>query len=317
MKKFLSVFAFMLTLTVAANAQNTQEMQASAFEMPDIRIDEAQGAPRWFLGGIGGINLSQVSLSNWAAGGESSVAFDLMFNYRADYTKRRHLWQNRLELAYGMNVTDSRGARKSNDRIYLSSLYGYKLSRTWYASALMLFSSQFANGYDYSTNPKTYMSRFMAPGYLALGLGFTWKPKSWFTANFSPATWRGTFVFDDALFKDQAGNMVYTVYGVEPGKHLFNEFGANIRLEVNYDIWKNVHLYSRLDLFSNYLHKPQNIDVRWYTMLTARVNEWLSASLSVNVVYDDNIKFMRPDGTPGGSKIQVKEVLGIGLQAAF
>ena len=104
----------------------------------------------WTGKGVAGLNLSQVSLSNWAAGGDGSVAFDVLLNYDLVYRRERHLWQNRLELAYGLNNTSSNGMRKTNDKIYLSSVYGYRIARAWYASALLNFNTQFANGYDYN-----------------------------------------------------------------------------------------------------------------------------------------------------------------------
>ncbi len=316
MKKLVLTFS-MLAFALGAGAQNVTT-GASQFETPALdfsKIDEQP--PKWTRGGVGGITLSQVSLSHWAAGGEGSLAFDAMFNYDALYTNRRHMWQNRLELAYGLSNTSSRGTRKSNDKIYLYSMYGYRLTKEWYLSALGTFNTQFAKGYNYNVTPKKYMSRFMAPGYLGLGVGFTWKPNTWFNAYFSPASWRGTFVYDDRLFEDANGNMVNKAYGVKPGKHLYNEFGANVRFEVNRDIMTGVHLYSRLDLYSNYLHKPQNVDVRWYVLVTAKVNKWISANVSLNMLYDDDVKFPRADGTLGGSKLQIKEVLGIGLQTTF
>ena len=42
----------------------------------------------WRRGGNIGINLNQVSLSNWAAGGENAVGFNMQFNYFANYKKR-------------------------------------------------------------------------------------------------------------------------------------------------------------------------------------------------------------------------------------
>ena len=51
----------------------------------------------WTYGGNGGLNLSQVSLSNWASGGENAVGFDVLLNYSADYKKNKHLWQNRIK----------------------------------------------------------------------------------------------------------------------------------------------------------------------------------------------------------------------------
>jgi hypothetical protein len=317
MKKILlSLTAIATSLTVFAQSV---PIDGSQFDSREISFDRIDGqSPHWLREGVAGVTLSQVSLSNWAAGGEGSMAFDAMLNYDAVYNRRRHLWQNRLELAYGMSVTDSRGTRKTNDKIFLNSMYGYRLARNWYASVMGVFSTQFAKGYSYATNPKTYMSRFMAPGYLGLGVGVTWRPNSWFSAYFSPATWRGTFVFDKKLFQNALGQEVYSPYGVLPGHKLYNEFGANLRLELNRDFWnESLHVYSRLDLFSNYLHKPQNIDVRWFVQVVARINKWLSANVSLNMLYDDHIKFMRPDGTLGGSKLQIKEVLGIGFQTAF
>ncbi len=279
-------------------------------------VDAQSHDSLWTRQGVAAATLSQVSLSNWSAGGEGSVAYNLMFNYDADYKNGKHLWDNRLELAYGMIWSQSKGSQKNNDRIFLTSMYGYEIGHNWYFSALGTFQTQFANGFDYSLNPKHKISRFMAPGYLSVGLGFTWKPRDWFSATFSPLTWRGTFVLDDDLFWDANGAPI-SAFGVKHGKHFLNELGANIRLEVKHDITHNINLYSRLDLFSNYLHKPQNIDVQWDIVLSASLTRWLSANLTLNMVYDDDVKFPRKDGSMGGSRFQIREIFGLGLQTSF
>lgn len=263
----------------------------------------------WRTEGVFSVNMSQVSFSNWSAGGDGSVAFDLGFNYSADYARDKTLLQERIELAYGLNNTSSKGTRKTNDKIFLSSLYGHKIAPKWYLSILMTFNTQFAKGYDYDTDPKTKLSSFMAPAYFSLGAGFTWTPKSWFSATFSPATWRETFVRDSEL--SAAGN-----FGVDPGKHHLTSFGANVRGEVTYEFLPNMTVYSRLDLFSDYLHKPQNVDVNWNTQITMKINKWFAANLNFTMVYDDDIKIAQSDGT-SGPRLQIKEVLGIGIQARF
>lgn len=263
----------------------------------------------WTRSGLTAINLSQISLSNWAAGGEGTVGFDLLFNYKADYKKERHLWQNRLELGYGLNKTDGQGTRKTNDKIYLSSTYGYELVKNLYLSGLLNFNSQLAKGYDYKINPDIFISRFMAPGYLMTGAGLTWTPKKYFTATLSPAAWRGTFV-SSRILSDQGA------FGVTPGKHLLSEFGGNLKIEASYEFLKNMTIYSRLDLFSNYLKNPQNIDVRWDVQLNMAINKWFSANISTNLLYDDDTKILQSDGT-AGPRIQFKEVLGIGFQVSF
>lgn len=263
----------------------------------------------WKKEGVAGLKLTQVSLSNWSAGGESSVAFDAQFTYNADYKKGRNIWQNRLELGYGMSKNDNQSARKANDKIYLSSTYGYQLHKNLYWSVLATFNSQFAKGYNYSIEDSPYISRFMAPGYLVVGTGLTWTPKPWLKATFTPASWRGTFVLDDRLSDEGA-------FGLKEGKKLLSEFGANLVAEVNYDIMKNVKLYSRFELFSNYLEDPQNVDVKWDLQINMIVNKWLSANVSTNLVYDNDVKIAKKDGT-SGPKVQFKEVLGVGLQFHF
>lgn len=263
----------------------------------------------WTRGGLIGINLSQISLSNWAAGGDNAVGFNLNFNYKADFKRDRHLWQNRLELAYGLNKTKSEGTKKTNDNLYLSSIYGYQLKKSLYLSGLMTFQTQFAKGYDYNVDPDVFISRFMAPGYLMVGAGLTWTPKKWFTATFSPATWRGTFV-SSKILSDQGD------FGVKPGEHLFSEFGANLRMEANYEFLKNMTVYSRLDLYSNYLEKPQNVDVNWIVQLNMKINQWFSTNIGTNMIYDDNIKIAQKDGSKG-SRLQFKETLNVGFQVNF
>ena len=263
----------------------------------------------WTYGGNGGLNLSQVSLSNWASGGENAVGFDVLLNYSADYKQKKHLWQNRIEMAYGLNQTETSGTKKTNDKIYFSSTYGYEMTKNLYLSALLNFNTQFAKGYDYKTNPRTYISRFMSPAFLTTGLGLTWNPKNWVTATFSAISWRGTFV-DSKILSDQGA------FGVDPGDHLFSEMGGNLKVEMKYEFLKNMTIYSRVDLFSNYLEDPQNIDVRWDVQLNMTVNKWFSANISTNMIYDNDTKILQKDGSKG-PRLQFKESLGIGFQITF
>ena len=290
MKKYILLFTAVI-FTAAANAQERDTT--------------------WRHSGVAGANMSQVSLSNWAAGGDPSVAFDLNFGYNLDYKKNKSLWTNRLELAYGLNDTKANGTRKTNDKIYLASNYGYQIAPKWYASAFVTFQTQFDKGYNYSKDTDLYISKFMAPGYLSAGLGFLWTPTSWLKVNLSPATWRGTFVLDDRLSDEGA-------FGVDKGKNLLNEFGANILAEAKFKLMENMDLYSRLNLYSNYLKNPQNVDVQWDIQLNMKVNKWISANLTLNMLYDDDTKTMK-DGDPqgGGAKLQFKETLGVGLQVMF
>lgn len=263
----------------------------------------------WKRGGNVSINLNQVSLSNWAAGGDNVVGFNLQFSYFANYKRDRHLWNNNLEMDYGFNKTKSDGTKKTNDKLYLSSIYGYELRKNLYLSGLLTFQTQFAKGYDYSTDPRTYISRFMSPGYLLVGGGLTWTPKYWFSATFTPATWRGTFV-SSKILSDEGQ------FGVTPGKHLFSEFGANLRMEARYEFLKNMTIFSRLSFYSNYLKDPQNIDIIWDVQLNMAINQWFAATITTNMIYDNDTKILQKDGSKG-PRLQFKEALGIGFNITF
>ncbi len=273
------------------------------------QTETAEGTSPWTREGNLGLKLTQVSLTNWAAGGDNSVAFDFQGAYQANYKKGKHLWNNRLELAYGLNRTGEDGTKKANDKIYLNSNYGYSIAKSWYASAFATFQTQFSPGYDYSISKDISVSEFMSPTYLTTGLGFTYEPNKIFTVVLSPASWRGTFVLNDRLSDEGA-------YGVDPGKHLLSSFGANLKGEVRYEFMKNMTVYSRLDLYSDYLHKPQNIDVNWEVQINMAINKWFSTTLTTNLVYDDDVKIAQKDGTKG-PRVQFKEILGVGLQFNF
>ncbi|HBO27000.1 MULTISPECIES: DUF3078 domain-containing protein [Culturomica] len=262
--------------------------------------------PYWERKGITAFNLSQASLSSWSAGGESALGLDALLNYSADFKKERHLLNNRLELAYGLNRTESNGTRKTNDKIYLSSTYGYQMAKNFYLSGLLTFQTQFAKGYNYEVSRDSFISKFMAPAYLMIGAGVTWTPKPYFTATFSPASWRGTFVANNRL--SDAG-----AFGVKKGKHLLSEFGANLKAEVQYEFLKNMTIYSRVDLYCNYLDQPQNIDVRWDVLLNMKINNWFSTNLTTNLIYDNDVKITQKNGS-AGPRVQFKEILGVGLQ---
>lgn len=275
--------------------------------LTSAQTEEKQDIKPWKLNGVAGINMSQVSLSNWAAGGENSIAFDISMGYSANYSKDKSIWDNRLELAYGLNNTKSKGSRKTNDKIYLSSNYGYKLAEKLYLSYSLTFETQFADGFDYNITPAKLISSFMAPAYLSTGPGLTWKPNDWITATLAPAMYKATFVLDERL----SGN-----YGVALGEKIRNEFGGNLQVELQKELVRNITLYSRLNLFSNYLDKPQNIDIKWDNQFSLKVNKWFSAILQLNMIYDDDIKFKNEDDTES-PRFQFKEILGIGIQLNF
>ena len=85
---------------------------------------------------------------------------------------------------------------------------------------------------------------------------------------------------------------------------------------------KSVSLLSKLDLFSNYYNNPQNIDVSWETIITFKINKFISANITTHLLYDDDIQIATDDNGDGvndsiGARLQFKEVLGIGFSYKY
>src|SRR5204863_1568094 len=116
----------------------------------------------WRCGGIYSLNLSQGSLSNWAAGGEDfSLALSSVLSLYAFYKKDKHSWDNTFDFNLGYFNTTSLGSRKNDDRFDLLSKYGLALSPKINLAGLVNLRSQFFKGYTYPNNQKTFSSAFM------------------------------------------------------------------------------------------------------------------------------------------------------------
>lgn len=266
----------------------------------------------WKTGGLYNLTFNQAALSNWSAGGDKeALSLSTLLNLYAFYTDGRRSWDNTLNLAYGITNTTSLGTRKTNDQIDLVSKYGYDLGKKWYLTSLFNFRTQFAPGYNYTNNnTQVLTSDFLAPAYVLLSEGMDYKPNDNFSVFLSPITVREVIVNNDSL-------AAVAAFGVDSGKKSRFEFGAFASVTYKANISKTSVYNGRLDLFSDYLHNPQNISIYWTNVLAVKVTRLISMNLSVTAIYDDNIKSVKADGTAGGPKVQLQEVIGIGLAYKF
>jgi len=253
----------------------------------------------WKKSGDITLTLAQSSFSNWIKGGENSIAANGLINYNFNYKRNKNVWDTKLIMAYGLSQISDQ-TRKTDDRFELNSVYGYQASKLWYYSAFANFKTQFADGYDYSVTPSIVTSKLFAPAYLSFGPGMLWKKSDNLHVNFAPATSKMTIVNDDVL--SAAG-----AYGVDPGKKFRYEIGMAINGYYKFDLMKNVSMENILDLYSNYLKNPQNVDVSYQMNMLMKVNKYVSANLGIHLLYDDDAL----------QDIQFKEVFGIGFNANF
>ena len=255
------------------------------------------------------LNFSQSHLSNWSAGGQSALNLLGLVNVTANYKKENHIWDNGLDMTLGYSHLGDEKIMKTDDRIEFNSLYGKNATEKLFYSIAFSFKTQFADGFDYKVDSTTPISGLFAPAYITLGLGMEWKPNPYFSINFSPLTGRVTLVTIKEL--SDVGS-----FGVEPGKQSRFELGMKTTFKFEKEIVKNVTLGTKLEVFTDYLKNPQNIDVDWQTLVTMKVNSWLNANIATHLIYDDDIKITDKEGK-SGPRTQFKEVLSVGVSYIF
>jgi hypothetical protein len=301
MKKIL--FAILASfITQFSNAQITDLEK----QLQQDRTDTANG---WKTGAVINLSFTQSTFSNWNAGGINAFAANGLLNTFANYKKGENAWDNSLDVGYGF-IQQNNDFIKTDDRIDLFSAYGRKAAKNWYYSGLLNFRTQMTDGFA-APGDSVAISRFMAPGYLLGAIGMTYKPNDKLSIFMAPITSKNTFVLDDAL--SAAG-----AFGVDPGKKYRTEVGGYIRVFYKKDLMENIMYQTKLDLFSNYLNNPQNIDVNWENLMTFKVNKWFSASVILHLIYDDDVDIARDSNNDGvndkfGPITQFKQVLAIGV----
>lgn len=294
----------------------------------------------WKHGGNAGLNMAQSHFDNWAAGGQDNVNFLGLLKYEINYKKGHCKWDNNIDLQLGYSYFDfDKKPIKTDDRIFLSSLYGYEIKDDkLFATANMTFQTQFTNGYNYASDSTNRISGFMSPGYITLGLGIQWIPTSYLKVTLLPVTGKLTIVNNQDLADKGAFGVngaeyldVETVVGTDTikvkkltqkGENIRWELGAQFVAEFKYEIVKNVTISSKLIAFYDYLRKPTDlnalnekytcpVDFDWDNQLIMKVNDWLSCNISARLVYDEDI--IPLSSYPGTTFRQFKEVMSIGI----
>ena len=262
--------------------------------------------------------INQSAFSNWQAGGDNNFAGNLNLNYDLNYLSGDWSLDNKILASYGLTNSKDDGIRKTDDRLELNSILGKKLKESWSASFFMNFKTQFTDGYDYEddfidqnptlSNEDFPTSGFFKPAYWSFGPGLLWKKNDNLYFNISPLTAKFTFITSEIYSYNEdtqlyeSSNDIET-FGVDPGDSFLVEFGFNARAYYKFDIMNNISMENILNLFSNYIDKPQNIDLDYTLNLVMKINDVFTTNLTFQTIYDDN----------AFNGFQIREVFGLGV----
>ncbi len=263
---------------------------------------------KWEIGTVTSLTVSQAHYKYWTTGGENTFGINGLFNLHLNYQHKRHSFRNNLDMGYGVQKIGEEEYRKTEDKLDLSFKYGYKTINKFYLTGLFSFKTQFYGGFEYDAkNEPTQISGYLAPAYLISSVGVDYLKNKYFSIYTSPLTEKITIVNNSFLNSQSA-------FGVDSAQIFRNELGAFLRLEYQKEAWENVTINSKLDLFSNYSHNPQNIDLNFNILVAMKVNKYLTVNITAELVYDDDIKILIDKDTgKKGPRLQVKETLGVGL----
>lgn len=265
--------------------------------------------------GSWGVNFANVGLSNWAGGGESSLAIGTVFNTSLERIKGGSTWKNQFDFALGGAKVGEQDFRKTDDAIILLSQYSNQIKSNLSWSITGILRTQLLEGNSFSTDNNgnevtTKISNFMAPGYLSLNLGFDHKIGEHLSISFAPAAGKFTFVLDDEL--SNAG-----AFGVTPGDKIRSEFGTNFLAVLDIPIMENITFKSNLNFFTAY-ESFGNVDTNWETLLVMKINKWFNATFGTQLIYDDDILIQVGDNpVEFDRRIQFKHVLNFGANFAL
>jgi Protein of unknown function (DUF3078) len=263
--------------------------------------------------------LNQAALTNWVKGGENSISTAVDVTTYADFNNKEAKLSssNFARMKLGFLRTGDNGIRKNLDLLETSSKLNHKAFGKFDFSGIMLFKTQVATGFTYATvneiEESTLVSKMFNPTILTIGFGLDYKPNKNTSINFAPLSYKGTFVPDTA-------NIDQTKYGILADKKSKNEPGVSLMISNKFSPIKNLTLTNRVQLFTNYINNPQNIDVDWELIAVASLNWFTDVRFNAHLIFDDDTKTPKlnsDNSVSNTARIQFKEMLGFSFIFKF
>jgi hypothetical protein len=309
MKKIaqLCLILFVTTLTFGQN--NDKEIIINTEKAIKLLTDSTHVG--WKTNGNVSFLFNQSNFNNWLAGGENNVSGNLGINYNFNYKKKDITWDNKVLSSYGLLQSKNAAfEKKTDDRFEFNSVLGKKAFGEWYYSFFLNFRTQFTKGFIYSKDAngqeiRTENTNLLSPGYLTFGPGLFWKKTDNLKINLAPLTSKLTFV--DKNFTSMPGYVKGSYFGVHANKSSLYQLGFYASGYYKFDIMKNVSAENALNLFTNYLEEPQNVDLDYSLSIVMKVNKYLSTNIAFQTIYDDN----------AFAGFQTRQIFGLGLNYGF
>ena len=261
-------------------------------------MQESPPVSPWAKVGTFSFLVNQSSFDNWIAGGVSNISGAIGVNYDFNYSKANWSWDNKIIVAFGITKIKAQDIQKSNDRLEWNSVLGKKAKGNWNYSLFLNFKTQFTDDLNSETKGPTSI---LSPGYLQVGPGMLWKKNDDLKVNIAAATSKLIVVDKELTLPDDA------YFGVEEGNSVRYELGASIGAYYKFTLMENITMENILNMYSDYLEDPQNVDFDYTINIVMGINKYFSTNLAFQAIYDDN----------AFQGLQTRQMIGLGINYRF
>lgn len=228
------------------------------------------------------MGLSQTQFENWSSGGDNTLNVRAQIDFKHAFKVNKFSTETNINTRYGLNYIEKKKF-KNEDEFKINLATRWQMHKNWSYSANGTLRSQFMDGYK-NKDDKIKRSTFMAPGYLDLSVGITYKKKP-LTVLVSPVGGSARFVLDKEM-----SDLGW--HGVEKGKRTKWQAGPSMKINFDDNYWKNV-LRIRSEMYS-FTNIKTNPNFRWETTIDIKATKFLSTTIYGQLRYDELSKAEKP-----------------------
>jgi len=307
----LTICCVLVTISLYSQNDNAGRLAA-------IPLTGEDSTKTWITGGGLGADLGNILIINPKPGsGQNRIGVGGAIGFFANHRKQRISWDNSVSLNFAIEKTGSGllpipgeeikvPFKKSIDDLRLNSTFGIKTGQDSHFSyaADLAFHSQIAPSYQgvedgqiYAKNipqagpyQTTLVSQILSPARMSFGIGILYSPGAGFSVLFAPAT-------ADLIIVENQYIANLGIHGTELKEGSTTEYeksrlgiGAKLGVNLTRNFFNDKLAWSsKLALFSDYKHDPQNIDTDWTNELAATIFKNVQLAYLSTLYYDDDI----------------------------
>jgi hypothetical protein len=245
---------------------------------------------------IASANITQISFTDWAQGGENALAYALFLEGKSIYAVNAIEWVNGYKFGYGQAKLGSQGIRKTDDKIDLQSVLTYKIGKYVNPFASFSLNTQFSEGVKYDAlGIATPVSNFFDPAYFIQTIGVGYQPGPEVKTRLGAA-------LRETIAKNYASKYTDDPTTTSEVETLRIEGGLESVTEVGWTVMENIILNAKLEIFAPVQHFDRT-SIQSDNTLLAKVNKLISMNLNVQLISDPQVQ----------TRTQIKQTLALGF----